>query len=1220
MKPALNNRYITAMNEPIRVFPGDQFPLLPDMISSEANMEPALDKVIYRYLLQPIGHFHFISHNIVSLTGHTQAEFYKTPNLWIQCLHPDDQPAQLQVLNGRLDINGKRMRLHKPGYGYIWLEQKVTIHTDDDGRPLAVEGECLIQDEDHVKRMSSDLSNPGITHLLDMAPVAISITSVESSQILFANKVMLKFLKYPLRELLEMQASELPIWAASDDRDAYQALKMSHRDTEPVPINFRDRDGSIKSGLVSLQLVPFQSQTCFMTIISDITEQDQATTKLKHEYETLSRLIENSPLSINVSDVKGNTVLWNRRSEQIFGWTAEEVLGKRMPFVEDYGDEAYARFWDSIRHNDSWTGTDVRLKCKDGSTIVRCMYNSPVFDQDQEMIGILGILADSTESGKAHIMQRAMYRMASATQEIKDLNALYRSIHRTLSTLMPADNFFIALFDSEQDLVSYPYYQDEFDPPPVPTKREHGLTEMVIRTGQALLVDPPEFEKLLKKGEVESVGSPSIDWLGVPLKIKERTFGAIAVQSYHEDVRFSEEHKELLEFVSGQVAMAIDKLRSEKLLRINENRYRGIVEDQTELICRYLQNGRLTFANQAFCDFFDMEHQQMLENSVFSLFPDTSFKHWSKKVPKKDTGLSFGTFENKHITRDGNQHWLQWKTRGIYSEDGTLVEIQSVGRDITEQEMRHREMALIAKITSDTRFSHSAEQSLEYILDKISESVPTDALAFSMYKMNGEGMTLDHVRGIWEHAKGQDVPLSQTSINSIFKASGYYLNNKLHPSPKQAHYELIKDLRAVAGIPLIAEEIPIGMLWIGKKTPITNDEVRLIQSVGNITANGLHRVVLFEKTQERLRRLTTLKTIDLAITSTVDLKVILDILMDQIVSQLSVDAASIWLYDPLTQLLEYRAGRGFQNSHFKNYRLRLGESHAGKVALERKREIVLNLDEISDSMTEFYRKLGEQFSSFVAIPLIAKGQVKGVLELFTKHHLQTDVEWFEFLDSLGSQAAIALDNATMFDRLQRSNIELSMAYDATIDGWARALEMRDQETIGHTRRVADLTVGLVKIVNDPNLDVESVRRGVMLHDIGKMGIPDKILLKKGHLSADEWKTMRMHPTYAYDMLHSVPNLRALVDIPYCHHERWDGTGYPRGLKGEEIPLAARIFTIVDVWDAIRSDRPYRPAWKEKRSIEYMLSESGKQFDPKLVALFIDNLPGLIKPDTGYPKT
>ena len=248
-------------------------------------------------------------------------------------------------------------------------------------------------------------------------------------------------------------------------------------------------------------------------------------------------------------------------------------------------------------------------------------------------------------------------------------------------------------------------------------------------------------------------------------------------------------------------------------------------------------------------------------------------------------------------------------------------------------------------------------------------------------------------------------------------------------------------------------------------------------------------------------------------------------------------------------------------SEFKNYRLRLGESHAGRVALERKREIVHNLDEVSDSMTEFYRKLGEQFTSFIAIPLIAKGQVKGVLEIFTKRHLSPDAEWLEFLDSLGGQAAIALDNATMFDRLQRSNIELGLAYDATIDGWARALEMRDQETIGHTRRVADLTIGLVKLLDDNGLDIEQIRRGVMLHDIGKMGIPDRVLLKKGHLTPDEWKIMRMHPSYAYDMLHSVPNLRKLVDIPYSHHERWDGNGYPRGLKGEEIPLAARIFTV-----------------------------------------------------------
>ena len=171
---------------------------------------------------------------------------------------------------------------------------------------------------------------------------------------------------------------------------------------------------------------------------------------------------------------------------------------------------------------------------------------------------------------------------------------------------------------------------------------------------------------------------------------------------------------------------------------------------------------------------------------------------------------------------------------------------------------------------------------------------------------------MDFVRGIWKGCHHTAIPIRPAIIWEIFRTRGLYQNNRLNQKTIQPPSELTKNLTGIAGIPLVAEDTPIGMLWMGKKSAISDEEIRLIKSVGDITANGIHRINLFEKTQERLRRLTTLKTIDLAITSTVDLKVILDILIDQIVNQLGVDAASIWLFDPITQLLEYRAGRGFQ--------------------------------------------------------------------------------------------------------------------------------------------------------------------------------------------------------------------------------------------------------------------------------------------------------------------
>jgi HD-GYP domain-containing protein (c-di-GMP phosphodiesterase class II) len=179
-----------------------------------------------------------------------------------------------------------------------------------------------------------------------------------------------------------------------------------------------------------------------------------------------------------------------------------------------------------------------------------------------------------------------------------------------------------------------------------------------------------------------------------------------------------------------------------------------------------------------------------------------------------------------------------------------------------------------------------------------------------------------------------------------------------------------------------------------------------------------------------------------------------------------------------------------------------------------------------------------------------------------------------------------------------------MAYDATIEGWSRALDMRDRETEGHTKRVIDLTLKLARSMGMSEADLVHMRRGILLHDMGKVAIPDMILLKPDSLTDDEWKIMRMHPQYAFEMLAPIAYLRQALDIPVSHHERWDGSGYPRGLKGEQIPLAARIFSVVDVFDALTSDRPYRKAWPKEKALEYILDEKGKAFDPQVVNVFM----------------
>jgi putative nucleotidyltransferase with HDIG domain len=244
------------------------------------------------------------------------------------------------------------------------------------------------------------------------------------------------------------------------------------------------------------------------------------------------------------------------------------------------------------------------------------------------------------------------------------------------------------------------------------------------------------------------------------------------------------------------------------------------------------------------------------------------------------------------------------------------------------------------------------------------------------------------------------------------------------------------------------------------------------------------------------------------------------------------------------------------------------------------------------------------------VPLFVKGQVKGVLELFHRSALEPNEEWLDFTHLLANQAAIAIDNSSLFNGLQQSNAELIQAYDATIQGWSRALDLRDKETEGHTLRVTELTMKLGRQFGLSEEELRHIRWGALLHDIGKMGVPDGILLKPGPLTDEEWVLMRKHTTFAYEMLSPVHYLLRALDIPYCHHEKWDGTGYPRGLRGEQIPFAARIFAVVDVWDALTSARPYRAAWPEEKVFDHIRSLAGTHFDPQVVKICLES--GLLK--------
>ena len=361
-----------------------------------------------------------------------------------------------------------------------------------------------------------------------------------------------------------------------------------------------------------------------------------------------------------------------------------------------------------------------------------------------------------------------------------------------------------------------------------------------------------------------------------------------------------------------------------------------------------------------------------------------------------------------------------------------------------------------------------------------------------------------------------------------------------------------------------------------------------------------------EGIQRHLEHLTALVEIDRAINFSFDLNLSLTTLLTHAIVQLGIDAADVLLFDSKSRTLEYVTGRGFHTKAIEHSRQHFGKGYAGRAARERR---IIHIPDLAKEHDRYLRGIllaGEEFVSYYGVPLLAKGQVMGVLEVFHRTKVLRDEEWLDFLKALAAQAAIAIENVTLFDNLQHSNTELFQAYDATIEGWARALELRDNETEGHTQRVADLTVKLARLFGLSDAELTQVRWGALLHDIGKMGVPDKILFKHEKLTEEEWDVMKKHPVFAYEMLSPIRYLRSALDIPYAHHEMWDGSGYPFGLKGEQIPLVARIFAVVDVWDALRSDRRYRTSWTVAKVRKHLKSLAGTHFDPYVVTVCLES--------------
>ncbi len=617
-----------------------------------------------------------------------------------------------------------------------------------------------------------------------------------------------------------------------------------------------------------------------------------------------------------------------------------------------------------------------------------------------------------------------------------------------------------------------------------------------------------------------------------------------------------------------------ERKQAEEALRKSEVYFRSLTENALDIITVLNADGTVRYESPAIEKVIGYSPEERLGTNAFAEVHPDDVDEVSRafsliqNTPRADAPLEF-----RMKTKDGSWRILEAVGRNLL-DDRDVGGVVITSRDITA-----RTQAEAALRQSEQRFRAVFESAalgvaLSNLEGRIVECNPAfqEMLGYTLAELQGKTF------------------VDMTHPDDL-KQNVHFFREMVEM--KRQHYEMVKRYYRKDG----------SLVWVNLMVSLIRDVKGQAQYVMALVENITEKRQAQEQIERQLQRLAALRSIDIAITSSLDLRVTLDVLLDKVSEQLQVDAANVLLLNSHTQILEFAAGHGFHTNQISGSVIRMGEGHAGRAALERR---MINIPDLAmaTNLSRVALIEGENFVAYYVVPLIAKGQVKGVLEIFHRSHLQPDAAWLDFLEALAGQAAIAIDNATLFNDQQRANVELALAYDVTLEGWSRALDLRDEETEGHTRRVTEMALRLARRMGVSDGDLLHIRRGSLLHDIGKMGIPDAILLKPGPLTDEEWEIMRKHPVYAYELLSPIAFLRPALDIPYCHHEKWDGTGYPRGLKGEQIPLAARIFAVVDVWDALRSDRPYRKAWPVEKVRSHIVALSGTHFDEVVVEAFL----------------
>ncbi|RJP47995.1 MAG: GAF domain-containing protein [Anaerolineaceae bacterium] len=752
------------------------------------------------------------------------------------------------------------------------------------------------------------------------------------------------------------------------------------------------------------------------------------------------------------------------------------------------------------------------------------------------------------------------------------------------------------------------------------------MLEEILESKDIVVVEDAQTDERVNKEIVKQLGNRTI--VNIPIILFNRHMGSIGTGTFSEEgVRVpTASERDYLMALASHMAVTLERIHQfrerikiEESLTKSEEKFRTIIEQSAEGILMADEGGTIVEWNHAYEKMTGVRRSEALGHPLWDIMmkiiaPEraTAERRETIKTGILDalrTGKSY-LFDQPiemefYPLSSQEKHYFHQTIFPIKTAKG--YRIASLIEDITERKHHELERDAIITVSQALRKATTRSEILTVLLDQLVSLFDADGSMIALPNPETKDIIIEMGRGVvGERFNGLVIPQGSGISSLVIANKEPYLNNRANHDLLFYRPDLLGDSVCVASVPMIAHEKAIGALWIARHTSIFEEELRLMTAIADIAANAIHRVILYEQTIQQLHHLLALHQIDLAISTNFDLDLTLDVLLKNVKDELEVDAADILLFDTITHTLDYAHGIGFRTRGIKESRVRLGDGYAGRAARDHCTVSCPDLRRAEKTFSRSSLLVDEKFVAYFVSSLVSKGQIKGVLEVFTRKPFQPEKEWLDYFETLATQATIAIESANLFENLQRSNADLTLAYDATIEGWSLALDLRDKETEGHTRRVMEMALNLAGSLGMNESEMLNLKRGALLHDIGKMGVPDAILLKQGPLTTEEWEIMHQHPAYAYHMLESIAYLEDALEVPYCHHEHWDGSGYPRGLRGEEIPLAARVFAVVDVFDALTSDRPYRCAWPNEKAYRYIESQAGKHFDPKVVKIFLEN--------------